>query len=588
MDNKKKTVRGIDRMRFISKSKRNEESERGQGSTATLLRIGFALLLAWVAYSQARESNEGELVVEIRDEKTRQTVPAMVCITSLADGKWRTPPDGRSVPPYSTAKDFFDPPIWKPGDIGPVRLTNGEHNNNDIRSFVYEGRSSLPFWKEPAAYFVSRPFTITLPKGRWRLAVARGIEYLPVFEEFEITSGQVKSRKVFLHRWVDMPARGWFSGDDHVHYPRTKPEHNEFLLTWAKAEDVHVLNLLRMGDLEKTYFEQSGYGRESRFQQDDYVLVSGQEDPRTELGHTIALNIRSPVRDTSQYHLYDFMFDQVHQQGGLTGYAHMAWRKLDERRNPGILLTWDPNINVVRGKIDFFEILQFRYLGLEDFYDFLNLGYRLTASAGSDVPWGNTLGEARVYGYSGSGRKFSADAWFAAMKRGTTFVTNGPMLELRVGSGLPGDELRVSRGSQVPISVRAWAPPEIGSPKLLEVMANGAVIRSEESKNPGASELRASFKIDLKTSVWIAARVTAHNSAVAHTSPIYVLVDGEGIRNLEEVQNLAEKRLKTLDKIESLLTDSSYTAKYAEGESRQLQDRIAEARKIYRRLLSKN
>lgn len=550
-----------------------------------LLRMALVLVLAWTAFSQ---SPEGTLIVEIRDEKTRQIVPAMVCVTSVADGKWRTPPDGHNVPPYSTAKHFYDPPSWKPGDIGPVRLTNGEHNNNDIRSFVYEGRSSLPFWREPAAYFVSRPFSITLPKGRWRLAVAKGIEYLPVFEEFEITSGPVKSRKVFLHRWVDMPARGWFSGDDHVHYPRTKPEHDEFLLTWAKAEDVHVLNLLRMGDMEKTYFEQSGYGRKSRFQQDDYVLVSGQEDPRTDMGHTIALNINSPIRDTSQYHLYDFMFDQAHQQGGLTGYAHMAWRELDDRRNPGRLLAWDTSINVVRGKIDFFEILQFRFLGLEDFYGFLNLGVRLAASAGSDLPWGNTLGEARVYAYTGAAREFSADAWFAAMKQGTTFVTNGPMLELQAGSGLPGNELRLSRGSQVPIRVRAWAPPEIGSPKLLEVIANGEVIRSEESKSPAASELRASFKLDLKTSVWVAARVTAHNGAVGHTSPIYVLADGQEIRNLAGSQSFTEKRLQTLDKIESLLADPSYTANYAEGESRQLQNRIAEARKIYQKRLSKN
>ena len=47
----------------------------------------------------AAASAEGTLRVEIRDSGTKEIVPAMVCVTSLADHKWRTPPDGRSVPP---------------------------------------------------------------------------------------------------------------------------------------------------------------------------------------------------------------------------------------------------------------------------------------------------------------------------------------------------------------------------------------------------------------------------------------------------------------------------------------------------------
>ena len=84
----------------------------------------------------------------------------MVCITSLEDGKWRTPPDGRVSPPYTRVPDFYDPKPWKPGDIGPVRLTIGDYGDNQTRSFVYGEKSSYPFWREPAAYFVSKPFSI--------------------------------------------------------------------------------------------------------------------------------------------------------------------------------------------------------------------------------------------------------------------------------------------------------------------------------------------------------------------------------------------------------------------------------------------
>ena len=39
---------------------------------------------------------------------------------------------------------------------------------------------------------------------------------------------------------------------------------------------------------------------------------------------------------------------------------------------------------------------------------------------------------------------FSADAWFDAFRRGRTFVTNGPMVELQVEDALPGDEIVVT------------------------------------------------------------------------------------------------------------------------------------------------
>ena len=228
-------------------------------SRTAAVRAGLALLAVCGAYVILGQSGEGTLTVEIREKPGGQVVPAMAAVTSLADGTWRTPPDGRVKPPYSTTREFYTPGDWKPGDIGPVRLTNGEYRDNEIRSSIYEGESAYPFWREAVAYFVSKPFSMTLPAGRWRLAVAKGIEYVPVFEEFEIRPGETQVRKIAIERWEDMRRQGWYSGDDHVHHPRMKPEHDEFLMTWAQAEDIHVANIVKMGDIDRTWFEQRGF-----------------------------------------------------------------------------------------------------------------------------------------------------------------------------------------------------------------------------------------------------------------------------------------------------------------------------------------
>jgi hypothetical protein len=542
-----------------------------------LTRGVFAAVFAWLAYLSLAQS-PGSLSVDIRDANSGVALPAMVCITSATDHQWRVPPDGSIVPPYTRVPDFYQPKPWKPGQIGWVRLTTGLPQDNQARVPIYNHETSYPYWKEPVSYFVTQPFTIALPPGMWRVAVARGIEYEPSYEELEIAAGQTLTRAIQLRRWVNMPQRGWYSGDTHVHFPRMTDEQSEFILTWARAEDVHVSSILSFGDLKGTYFDQVGYGRNFRYQKGDYLLASGQEDPRTgipEQGHTIALNITRTVRDVARYHLYDHMFDEAHKQpGALTGYAHIAWadefhRRQDPTRHP----TWDPIINAIRGKVDFFEIMQFRHLGLDEYYDFLNLGVRVTATAGSDMPWASTIGEVRTYAYTGP--DFSADRWYAAVKDGHTFVTNGPMLEFTVGDVLPGDDIKLSGPGKLRVHARGWAPESIGAPKVVEVVVNGKVVRSDTST--------LDFDLDVPRSLWVAARVTSTNGAAAHTSPVYVMVGGRTPRS-DDAPSIAERRMKELDFIESRLQDPKYVAEYGPGEVEALRERIMQARRIYETL----
>jgi hypothetical protein len=307
--------------------------------------------------------------------------------------------------------------------------------------------------------------------------------------------------------------------------------------------------------------------------------VPGQEDPRTGvLGHTISLNLQAPIRDAGRYYLYSPIFDEAHRQGGLAGYAHV--------NTDNFLVHRDMTINVARGKADFVEICEFGEVGTELLYEFLNLGFPLTVVGGSDVPWGRTVGDSRVYAFTGT--KFNPDLWFEAVRKGRTFVTNGPMLEFTVDGRLPGEQIKPAKGQK--LRVRAHA--QVGSSGVplgrLEVVANGAVIGMSD---PAGNSAVLDLIVTADKSMWIAARTTG-----AHTTPVYVVVEGRRHWNAAEAPVLLEKRLRTLDEIEKIIDENGAAVNQARRDpewenveafrrgSQELRGMIAEARSVYDRL----
>jgi hypothetical protein len=166
-----------------------------------------------------------------------------------------------------------------------------------------------------------------------------------------------------LKRWTDMPARGWFSSDDHIHSRLMSGEDAGRLMTWARAADIHIANILEMGDSARTWYPQRGFGPEFRVRDESgrHWLIPGQEDPRSMLGHAIGLNLKSRVRDVTRYYLNDWLAGEIHRQGGLYGHTHVGENALMVHREMAL---FQPS-----GIVDFNSILQNR-LGTELFYDF--------------------------------------------------------------------------------------------------------------------------------------------------------------------------------------------------------------------------
>lgn len=201
------------------------------------------------------------------DGQSGKVTPAMACIVDAKSKEVRLPPDGRICAKPSTVREFYSgvrfdsDPNW----IGPVRKMQGRGDNND-RSYVYEDRPSIPYWTEPVIYQTSGDFRIDLPAGRWRISASHGMEYVPVIEEFDLNGHGDLQKQLKFERWIDLPARGWWSGDVHVHHPSQEPAQREYLIQYALAEDLHVVNLLEMGHHTGTEFHQAGFGKKFRVQ----------------------------------------------------------------------------------------------------------------------------------------------------------------------------------------------------------------------------------------------------------------------------------------------------------------------------------
>ena len=493
----------------------------------------------------------GRLVVNVVDRGTGSTTAARVLLTDAAGERAPIPP-------------------------AAVTLMYGFNDRAVSHDYLPNG-----------AFYTDGSFEVELLPGSYGLSLSKGYEYLEQEHEIVIEAGKETALSLDLERWIDMPSEGWFSADDHIHIRRS-PREDPLILSWIAAEDIHVGALLQMGDFWATYYAQYAWGRDGAYQLEDHLLISGQEDPRThELGHTISLAADDYVRFSGEYYHYDRVFDRVHELGGVTGYAHQGVTFHGYR---GLTL------DVLRKKVDFIELLQFCAsdgpLQLEHYYHFLDLGFPLTATAGSDFPWcgrgpgwNARIGDARFYTYLED--ELSFDNWRESLRAGHTFVTSGPVVEITVNGAIPGDTLDVAKGSVLEISARARGHASQVPLQRLEIVAHGQVVQAAAAGEPGQSAAELSIELDfpVEHGVWIAARVTAGPTQEAHTTPVYVSVEGSGFHNPRTVAHHLDLSDQYLDELEQEIAMPNDTLnqlawRYREG----LELRIAETRAVIARL----
>lgn len=397
------------------------------------------------------------------------------------------------------------------------------------------------FWptQNRQIFYADSNYESQLPAGTYELVVGRGIEYKFHRSIVTIPKDGTAEVTVKLERYADMPAAGWYSGDAHIHVTRDEVVDPA---TWGfiSAEDIHVANLLEMGNIIKVYFNQpKQWGKDSRYERDGHAIVSGQESPRTGFfGHTIHHNIAHPVHlKTEEYFNYGKVFDEIAYQGGTSGFAHMGWGARGgqpPRMNRGLVLL------APLGKVDFIEILQGGRLTVDAWYKLLNLGIRIKPAAGTDWPYIDLPGVVRYY--VNIGGPYDISNWYKAYDEGRTFITNGPLLDFTINGKGIGEELRVKRGETLNVSALAKLNPELDSLDRLELVVLGDVAEKKASDASDRIALTTTLKVD--HSMWVAVRAYGKRQTamtVAHSAPIYVVVDDEPTWKRDAVPQIVDE-----------------------------------------------
>ena len=367
---------------------------------------------------------------------------------------------------------------------------------------------------------------VRLPAGPITVDILKGPEFTPLHRTVTLGSGQIALRFA-MERWTDLWAKGWYSGDLRCHY--LSP--HAALLEGA-AEDLAVTNLLAL-ERPASATDPAAFSN---------LLAFSGTRPCLEIpGHLVAVNTLNahpvlgtvslldshrpvfPLRFGAPDKLDDWSVadwcDQCHRKRGLVVWPDLPRMTKDAPQGEALAA-------LMLGKIDAFEISRFdspEPAALQDWYRLLDCGVRLPL-AGSSGKESNAvaLGAVRTYAHLAEGQPFAFAPWIDAVKAGRTFVTNGPLLFLTADCVEPGSTLRLpTEGKRLNIRVLAESATPFDQ---VDVLLNGKPIATWS----GSGET----SLDVNESGWLAARCWGQTRLAdgqhvyAHTSPIYVQVEG--------------------------------------------------------------
>ena len=442
-------------------------------------------------------------------------------------------------------------------------------------------------------FHAGRQFAIELPAGESTLEAVKGIEYEPVEKRVTILAGQTTRLEVTMRRMAEMNARGWYSGSDHTHMNYGGNLHNtpENMMFMADAEDLNVTGDKICNKDNRIFDWQYFTGQPHALSTARRILRFDEEYRPPFYGHINVINLRdhliSPFitgyEQTALESLYPSntdIFRAAHAEGAIGGYVH-PWSQDPAKSGYGVARGFAADLAL--GSFEYLEVLtrtsHFTNTS-KVWHRALNCGFRITASAGEDSILGMhstpVLGESRVYVHTGP--ELSWDRWVDGIRRGRTFVTNGPLLAFEVNGEIPGGEIHLpAGGGAVEVSGRF---DSIVPVDRLELYLNGVAV---ETARPAGRHGELRKRITVSRSGWLTLRAISDQPhhpvedgyVVAETSPVYVYCGDEPIRSRED----AEYFLRWVDDVARQA--EAHPGWRSERERKHVLGQFAEARRIW-------
>ena len=453
------------------------------------------------------------LEVTVVDAATGQPMPARLSVTAA---------DGRSYAPDDA---------WRHADEAFVRGEQAFEQGY----FHTHGRSVL-----------------TAPAGAVVVEAWRGPEYEALRRELRLAPGQSRVLPLRLRRLDDLPARGWWGGDLHVHMNYGGHYHNTpaHLAFQGQAEGLHVIENLVVNKEQRIPDIAAFRTTPDPVSTPRFLLAHGQEFHTGFWGHTGLLGLRD------HYLLPDYagyantaaaslvptnaeVADLAHAQGALMGYVH-PFDTAPDPDDAGEPLRYALPVDAALGKLDYLEVMGYsdHLITSEVWYRLLNCGFRIPAGAGTDAfpNFASLRGPAGlVRTYVRAGPRLDHRAFLEGLRRGRTFVTNAPLLTFQVEGRGPGDEIALSaaRSLRVRVALRSAVPVD-----HLQVIGNGKVV-AEVPLPADRTRAEASLTLPAEGSGWYVLRAWADLPRrpvldlypFASTSPVYVQIGDQPVRS---------------------------------------------------------
>ena len=200
------------------------------------------------------------------------------------------------------------------------------------------------------------------------------------------------------------------------------------------------------------------------------------------------------------------------------------------------------------------------YWTQEIYYHLLNCGIRIPPSAGSaSGVLKNPVGYNRVYAQTGPAT-FTRDTWFAALKRGECFVTNGPLLRVKANDRFAGSTLKIGQALlNVQLAIHLTSNDPVSE---IEVIHNGRFVKRIACGEVTDQQLGTSFEITEPG--WFLVRAITdvpQTFRFASTAPWYVEKDDSSrIVSRRSAQFFLDWVNQRIERVNANVSDSSQRA----------------------------